>query len=97
MKKILFCCLAVVSLFLTGCFQYGENDVVKDLEKKINKSKGYQLDGELEIVNNDETYHYNIEVSYKKDNFYKVSLTNVSNDHTQVILKNSDGVYVYTL
>lgn len=71
-------------------------DVVKDLDNKINKANAYKLDGNLEIVNNDEVYNYKIEVSYKKDNYYKVSLTNVNNNHTQVILKNNDGVYVMT-
>ena len=50
----------------------------------------------LEIVNNDEVYTYDVEVSYKKNNNYRVSLTNQANNHTQVILKNSDGVYVLT-
>ncbi len=95
MKKILFG-LLIFSFFVTGCGKYGENDVVKDLNKKIKKTDAYQLEGELEIVNNDEVYYYDIEVSYKKDNYYKVSLTNKANDHTQVILKNNDGVYVLT-
>ena len=43
-----------------------------------------------------QVYTYDVEVSYKKDNNYKVSLTNQANSHTQVILKNSDGVYVLT-
>lgn len=83
-------------LLVSGCGKYSESDVVKDLEKKISKASAYQLDGSLEIVNNDEVYNYDVEVSYKKDNYYKVSLTNTANDHTQVILKNDDGVYVLT-
>ncbi len=95
MKKIIL--MLIVSLFLvSGCGKYSESDVVKDLEKKISKASAYQLDGSLEIVNNDEVYNYDVKVSYKKDNYYKVSLTNTANDHTQVILKNDDGVYVLT-
>ncbi len=95
MKKIIL--MLIVSLFLvSGCGKYSESDVVKDLEKKISKASAYQLDGSLEIVNNDEVYNYDVKVSYKKDNYYKVSLTNTANDHTQVILKNDDGVYVQT-
>ena len=37
-----------------------------------------------------------VEVCYKKDNYYKVTLTNTANNHTQIILKNQDGVYVLT-
>lgn len=95
MKRILIF-LTVIMLFMTGCNKYSEDGVVKDLDKKINKSDGYKLSGELEITNNDEVYNYNVEVSYKADHYYKVALTNVSNDHTQVILKNDDGVYILT-
>ena len=63
------------------------------LEKKI--KSGYKLSGRLNVVNNDENYNYDVDVYNKNDN-YKVILTNKSNDHTQVILKNSDGVYVLT-
>lgn len=81
---------------VTGCGKYTENDVVQDFSKKISKLSSYNVEGTLEIVNNDDVYNYDIEVSYKKDNNYKVTITNVANDHTQVILKNSDGVYLLT-
>ena len=96
MKKIILSILVVAVLLVTGCGKYGENDVINDLEKKINKLSGYKLDGDLEIVNNDEVYNYKVETSYKKDDLYKVSLTNTSNNYEQVILKNTDGVYVLT-
>ena len=83
-------------LVTTGCGKNTESSVINDLEKKINKASAYKISGDLEIVNNDEVYNYDIEVSYKKDNNYKVILTNKANDHTQIILKNTDGVYVLT-
>ena len=56
MKKIfLFLGLFFSILFITGCGKYGEKDVVKDFDKKVNKLKSYQIEGKLEIVNNDET------------------------------------------
>ena len=93
MKKIVIL-LGVFLLVLTGCGRYSADDITKEIGKKIKDS--YRLVGELSINNNDDVYNYNIEVCYKKDKYYKVSLTNVSNDHTQVILKNDDGVYVLT-
>lgn len=84
-------------LFLvSGCGKYTEKDVINDLKKKIEKATSYKLGGDLEIVNNDDVYNYDVEVSYKKGDFYKVSLTNTANNHTQVILKNKEGVYVMT-
>lgn len=95
MKKILLS-LVVLLLLVTGCGKNSETSIINDLEKKVNKSAAYKASGELEIVNNDEVYTYDIEVSYKKENNYKVSLTNQANNHTQIILKNADGVYVLT-
>ena len=63
---------------------------------KDNIKESYSLEGSLSMTNNDDVYNYDVSVSYKKDDYYKVSLTNVSNNHTQVILKNNDGVYIVT-
>ena len=93
MKKIILF-LSVFILFITGCGKYSEKDIVEELRKKIKDS--YRLTGELVISNNDDLYNYEVDVSYKKDKYYKVSLTNTNNNHTQVILKNDDGVYILT-
>ena len=94
MKRILLLCLAIVFL-VSGCGKYSEKDIIKDLDKKINVIDSYYVSGNLELVNNDDVYHYDVEVGYEKDQ-YRVSLTNTANNHTQVILKNEDGVYVVT-
>lgn len=95
MKKVFI--LLVTMLFLvSGCGKQTEKDIINNLEKKINKASSYKISGDLEIVNNDDVYNYDVEVSYKKGDFYKVSLTNTANNHTQIILKNSEGVYVLT-
>ena len=96
MKKIFLFILIGIVILSTGCGKYSESDIINDLDKKINKLSGYKLDGDLEIVNNDEVYKYKVESSYKKDDLYKVSLSNTSNNYEQVILKNTDGVYVLT-
>jgi outer membrane lipoprotein-sorting protein len=94
MKKIL--CLILICLLVSGCGKVSQKDIIKDLSKKIDKCSGYKLEGSLKVNNNDETYNYDITVGYKKDDYYKVTITNTSNDHTQVILKNDDGVYLVT-
>lgn len=96
MKKIIPLILLIASIILTGCGKYDEKDIQKDLKKNMDKLSAYQLEGDLEIVNNDDVYSYKVEVSYKKDNNYKVSLTNKSNNYEQIILKNKQGVYVVT-
>jgi len=86
----LLCCFLV-----TGCFGK-KSDALSEIEKKYDNLKAYSLSGDLEIVNNDDTYNYDVKVIFqKKDKFY-VSLKNRSNNHEQIILKNEDGVYVIT-
>ena len=93
MKKLFILILMMLCL-VTGCGKYNEKDVVKEFEKKI--SNAYKLNGDLTVSNGDEIYNYQVEVSYKKAHYYKVQMTNMANGHTQVILKNDDGVYVLT-
>ena len=83
-------------LFLTGCGKQNEKTVLKEFQDKVLKSESYYLSGNMELVNNEDVYTYDIAVSYKKDDFYKIELTNVINDHKQVILRNEEGVYIVT-
>ncbi|MCM1370680.1 MAG: hypothetical protein NC181_02160 [Clostridium sp.] len=97
MKKGLITMFIILTSFLlTGCGKYSVEDLVKDFSKKVNDSNSYKLDGILEIVNNDDTYSYDVNVSYKKENNFKVSLKNKINNYEQIILRNNDGIYVLT-
>ena len=95
-KKILFLVMLSLVFVLGGCGKKGEDDIIKDLTKKINDSKAYYIEGDLEIVNNEDVYTYDVKVSYAKDDNYKVDLTNTVNNHQQIILRNKEGVYVVT-
>ncbi len=95
MKKIflgIFLCL----IFLTGCGKKSEGDVLKSYTSAVEKAKSYYLNGKMELVNNEDVYAYDISVSYEADDNYKIELVNTVNNHEQVILRNSEGVYVVT-
>ena len=97
MKKILLSILLIFTLCLTGCMsKKGESYVMDELSKKIEKAKSYYVEGTMELMNNEDIYEYDVKVSYKEGDFYKVDLTNKSNNHEQVILRNEEGVYVIT-
>lgn len=97
MKRYLLLSLTLlISIFIVGCSKDGEKDIVNELTKKIEKLEGYYLSGELEIINNDDSYLYDVEVGYYKDNNFRVSLKNKVNNHEQIILRNKEGVYVLT-
>ena len=94
-KKILFLTM-LLCIFVTGCFGGDKNDIVKKVEKKYSNLKSYRLTGDLQIVNNDDVYNYDVKVIYQKKDKFNVSLVNKANNHEQIILKNDDGVYVLT-
>ena len=95
MKK-LFLCLISICLILTGCGKKDEKTVLKEFQNKVDNSDSYYLSGNMELVNNEDVYTYDISVSYKKDDYYKIELINVINQHKQVILRNDEGVYIVT-
>lgn len=96
MKKYFVFALFIFCLLVSGCSKDNNKSVIKNINDLFNKSKGYYLKGDLSIYNNEDNYNYDVDVYYKKDDYYKVTLTNKMNSHTQIILKNDDGVYVLT-
>lgn len=93
MKKIIL--FFSLMLCLVGCSTM-ENNVIDELDKKINNLKSYSMAGTLEIYRNEDKYTYDVDSSYSKDDLYKVTLINKNNNHEQIILKNNEGVYVLT-
>ena len=95
MKKLAVLAIGLM-LFITGCGKESEEDLVAKFEKSVTNSKSYTLKGNMEILSNEETFTYSLEANYLEDDNYKVTLVNQTNNHEQIILKNSDGVYVVT-
>ena len=94
MKKILLISIIGVSLFLTACSK--KDDILEKFYDKVESLNSYYIKGELEIINNEDNYLYDVEVAYAKDNLFRVALKNQVNSHEQIILKNEEGVFVLT-
>ena len=95
MKKKCLLVLSLLVFLFTGCNKQND-DLVLKLKDKINNLDSYYIEGELALYNNEDKYSYDVFVSYKKDNNFKVLLKNKVNNHEQIILRNNDGVYVLT-
>lgn len=97
MKKILLSLLALFCVIcLSGCGKETEKTVLDKLSKKIDKTSGYKMEAEMELINNEDSYKYDVTISYKEKDNYRVSLRNKTSNHEQIILKNDEGVYVLT-
>lgn len=93
MKRI-FIILFICCLLITGCSD--TKNIKKNFVNRVDGANSYKLNGTLSINNNNDVYNYSVEVGYKKDDYYKVTLKNKANNHVQIILKTDDGVYVLT-
>lgn len=90
--------LLVVVLALAGCFG-GKKDagaVVKDLDKQVEKLESYTSTGTMTLHTGTEPQEYQVEVSFQKPSYYRISLSNDKKDISQIVLKNDDGVFVLT-
>ena len=96
MKKIFLCLSLFCLVLLTGCGKKSEKDIIKDFQNKVLNTDEYYLTGKMELVNNEDVFNYNISVSYKREDYYKIELVNAVNDHKQIILRNDEGVYIVT-
>ena len=94
LKIIFVVCLFLI--ILSGCGIKNADNILKKVKNKQEDANSYYAKGVMEIVNNENTYTYNVEVAYKKKDYYKIGLINTLNNHEQVILRNDDGVYVVT-
>ena len=69
---------------------------INEYKKLLDDNTKYSLTGQMDIVSNEELYHYDVKVDYMEGDYYKASLVNKDNEHEQIILKNKSGVYVVT-
>lgn len=94
MKKIIIFLSCV--FLLSGCGKTNDDGLIKNLDKKVKNSKNYQIVATLSIFRNEEKFEYDVVSTYKTGEFFKVELTNKTNNHKQIILKDMDSVYVLT-
>lgn len=94
MKKLKLLILLVSFFVVVGCNKV--NDPKKQLLNSLKKVDSYHLEANMTIYNNEESYDYNLDIKFKKDDLFRVSMKNKANDHEQIVLRNKEGVYVLT-
>lgn len=86
-------CVAVV---LAGCGKKEAGDVVKDLENVVGELDSYQASGSMLLHTGQQPLEYEVEVWFQDPHYYRIALTNVKKDITQIVLRNDEGVFVLT-
>ncbi len=85
-----------VALVITACGSKSANDVIGDLEDRVENLNSYKGNGVMALQTGENTQEYNVEVWYKKPNYYRIELTNAEKNISQIVLRNDEGVFVLT-
>lgn len=84
-------------IVLAACGEKTQEDVVADLKETVEKMDGYRAKAEMNMNTGQEQQTFQINIWHKKDDMYRVGLSNKSDEKgNQIILKNDDGVFVLT-
>lgn len=94
MKKVLLLLISV--MLLTGCGSVNKDNLVDKFKEDVESSKSYYVEAKMEIFNSEDTFVYNMKVYYMDDDYFKVNMVNTINNHEQIILRDSESVYVVT-
>lgn len=99
-KKKMAIIAVVISLLILGLyFVFKPKPLDDKIETLMDDMQSYVLKGDMEITKGEDVKGYALEVGYlkkKKDDYFKVSITDKELNQTQVILRNKEGVYVLT-
>lgn len=98
MRKRLLLLLAglTVMFVLSACGTKTQDDVVKDLNGKLEKLTAYKADAKMTLQMGTEPQTYEVEIWHKEPTYYRVNLKNAQKDQSQMILRNDEGVFVLT-
>jgi outer membrane lipoprotein-sorting protein len=96
-KRLLLVITGLLVVFLlAACGSKSKEDVVKELNGKLNDLSGYKVDAKMTLKMGTDSQVYNVEIWHKDPTFYRVNLKNAEKDQSQMILRNNEGVFVLT-
>lgn len=88
--------LTLAAILLSACGAKSQEQVTKDLEKKVVELKGYKAEAKMTLTVGNEPQTYTVDIWHQKPNNYRVHLKNPEKEQSQMIVRNESGVYVLT-
>lgn len=88
--------LVMMIMVLSACGAESKEDVLKKLSNKWVDAKGYELTAEMSILTGQDPRVYDVEVWHTKPDFYRVKVSDAKAENTQMIVRNTEGVFVVT-
>lgn len=94
--KLRLLVFVVCCLFLAACGKATKDEVIEDVNKKWNETKGYELSASMEVRTGAEPRVYDVNVWHTKPDFYRVAVNPKGETEQQLIVRNEEGVFVVT-
>lgn len=94
--KLRLLVVVVCCLFLAACGKATKDEVIEDVNKKWNETKGYELSASMEVRTGAEPRIYDVKVWHTKPDFYRVAVNPQGETEQQLIVRNEEGVFVVT-
>ncbi|MBB6284553.1 LolA family protein [Geobacillus subterraneus] len=96
-RKVLLALVGIIFLFaLAGCGSKSQEEVLQALNEKMDDMTGYQAEAKMTFRTGAKPQVYHVEVWHKQPSYYRVSLKNADKGQSQMILRNDEGVFVFT-
>jgi outer membrane lipoprotein-sorting protein len=96
-RKVFSVFMGIILLVaLTGCWAKSQEDVMKALDEKMDEMTSYQAEAKMTFQTGSKPQVYHVEIWYKQPSYYRVSLKNADKGQSQMILRNDEGVFVFT-
>lgn len=92
----LFILIVALTGIVTACGEKSQEDVIKDLEGKLDELTGYKTNAKMTLQTGEEPQTYDVEIWHQSPSAYRVVLNHTEKDQSQIILRNEEGVFVLT-
>ena len=96
----------VIILLIVGLLAFGaykmffnkNNNIEHNVQEKLDNLESYYMEASMEFYKGEDSRKYDVKVSFKDDetDLFRVSMFDKASEQEQIILKNTDGVYVLT-
>ncbi|SDI21752.1 LolA family protein [Alteribacillus bidgolensis] len=101
MRRLFLLIVMFIALLglITACGEKSQEEVVQDLDKKLQDMDGYKGKASMTLETGEEARTYNVDIWHmqnEKNKYYKVHLKNDNEEQNQMIIRNDDGVFVLT-
>ncbi|MDQ0299935.1 outer membrane lipoprotein-sorting protein [Salibacterium salarium] len=100
MRKIVWLSSLFFLLLLLGaCGEKSQEEVVQDLDNKLQDMTGYKGKASMTLETGEEPRTYDVDIWHlqnETNKYYKVDLKNEEEEQNQMIIRNDDGVFVLT-